>query len=136
MIYALSSKFDIERAKVYLNKLIDKGATVELCEVKKKRTLSQNALFHKWIHVFSEHIGEISFEYCKRDVKRTILGMRECVNRFTGEVQQIDYKTSQMTTSELSDFMTRFKTWANVEFGCYLPNPGDAGYDELITNYK
>jgi len=136
MTYDLSNLFDIERTKFYLNKLIEKGARIELKEVRKKRTIDQNSLLHMWIEVFREHIGELSFDACKRDVKRTLLGVKEVTNRFTGEIMFEDYKTSQMDTKELGEFMDRFKVWANVEFGCYLPYFGDVGYEELIEMYK
>ena len=135
MIYTLSSTFDIERAKTYFAKLIEKSAVIELCEVRRKRTINQNSLFHAWIKCFADHIGEISFEDCKRDVKRAILGMHCCTNRFTGVLQFDDYRTSQMDTKELSEFMNKFKVWAHTEYGCYLPSPDELGYDELINEY-
>ena len=135
MRYDFSKTFDIERAKTYLNRLIEKRVKVDISQKRDKRTLSQNSLFHAWVRVLQEHIGEVSFEDCKRDIKRTILGVREVINRFTGEVGTEDYKTSEMDTKQLSDFMEKFKSWADVEFGCYLPTPDDSGYDDLVDKY-
>ena len=136
MKYDFSKPFDIERCKAFLNKLIEKRAKVELTQKREKRTLNQNSLFHAWIRVFQEHTGEPSFEDCKRDVKRVILGVREVVNKFTGEVQTDDYRTSQMDTRQLSDFMQKFKAWADTEFGCYLPTPDDIGFEDMIEQYE
>ena len=136
MVYDLSKTFDVQRVRVYLEKLIEKGAKVVLSEQRKKRTLSQNGLFHAWIKVFAEHIGDADLEDVKRDVKRTLLGLRETANRFTSEIQLEDYRTSKMDTKELSSFMDRFKAWAQTEYGCYLPYVGDAGYEDMIKEYN
>lgn len=135
MIFKTDNTFERERAKVYFNKLISSGKTIEVTEKRKVRTLNQNALFHIWVQVIAEHVGYTSFENCKRDIKRTLLGTREEANRITGEIQQVDYKTSEMSTSELSSFMDKMKIWAQTELGCYLPYYGDPGYEEMIRGH-
>lgn len=51
-------------------------------------------------------------------------------------IQQVDYKTSEMSTSELSSFMDKMKMWAQSELGCYLPYFGDPGYEEMVSEYN
>lgn len=102
---------------------------------RKQRTLNQNALFHLWIQVIADHAGYTSLEDCKRDVKRALLGMREDMNKITGETQMVDYQTSSMTTSELSSLMDKMKVWAQTDLGCYLPYFGDPGYEEMYQQY-
>ena len=136
MKFNLSNQFDLAKFKVYSEKLIGKTCIVELTEKQKNRTIGQNDLFHKWIAVFADFIGEPSRENCKRDVKRYFLGMKEVVNRFTGEIEKDDYKTSEMTVNELADFMNKFKIWADAEYGCYLPYFKDAGFEEMMEQYK
>ena len=135
MKFNLSNPFEIQRAKTYLNSLIEKHAKIELLHKREKRTLSQNALFHLWLRVFQDHTGELNFEDVKRDVKRTLLGVREVVNKFTGEVTTDDYRTSEMNTKQLSSFMEKFKMWADMNFGCYLPSPDDVGFEDMINEY-
>ena len=135
MIFNLSNTFDVERAKAYLGRLTEKKAKAELTEKRPARTLDQNALFHVWIAVFADFAGYGSRQDCKRDVKRVILGQRECVNRLTGEVEKTDYETHLMDTGEMSGLMDRFKTWAMTEYGCYLPYRYDPGYEEMINEY-
>lgn len=136
MKYDLSKIADIDRAKVFFEHLVSKRTKIEICQKREKRTLSQNSLFHLWVKVFQEHTGDISFDDCKRDVKRAILGVKEVVNRYTGEVTFDDYKTSLMDTKQLSDFMEKFKVWADIEFGCLLPLPEDRGFDDMIDRYN
>ena len=136
MKFNLANNFELEKYKTYSEKLIEKACIVELTEKKKKRTIDQNSLFHLWVAVFADFIGEPSKESCKRDVKRELLGQKVCKNIFTGQSEFEDYKTSEMTTKELGEFMDKFKIWAQTEYGCYLPYFGDAGYEEMIEQYK
>jgi hypothetical protein len=135
MIFKLSNKFDAERARAYLSKLIARGGTAELTEKRPARTLDQNALFHVWIAVFADFAGYESKADCKRDIKRVILGQREYVNRLTGEIERTDYETHLMDTKQMSVLMDRFKSWALSEQGCYLPFYGDIGYEEMMNEY-
>ena len=136
MKFNLSNKYELAKFKVYAEKLIGKACIVELTEKQKNRTIGQNDLFHKWISVFADHIGEPSFEACKRDVKRYLLGQKIVTNVFTKKDQYEDYKTSEMSIEQLAKFMSKFKIWAQTEFGCYLPYFGDPGYEEMIEQYK
>lgn len=137
MIYDLSRPLDQHSLCTRVRYLIAKGRTVELTEKRgKRRTLDQNALFHLWVSVIADDLGYTDKEACKRDVKRTILGQKEDVNRLTGEVIQVDYKTSEMSTSELASFMDLMKAWAQTELGIYLPYWKDPGYEEMYQQYK
>lgn len=135
MVFNTRNAFDRERAITYFNKIIKSGEFIEVSMKRKRRTLNQNALFHLWIQVIADHAGYTSLEDCKRDVKRALLGMREDMNKITGETQMVDYQTSSMTTSELSSLMDKMKVWAQTDLGCYLPYFGDPGYEEMYQQY-
>lgn len=137
MLYDFNSPLDRHRARVRLESLIARRRTVDMTEkTGHKRTSEQNALFHLWIAVIADELGYTDKERCKRDVKRTILGAKEDVNRLTGEVIQVDYKTSEMTVAELSAFMDKMKAWAQTDLGIYLPYWKDPGYEEMYQQYK
>ncbi len=136
MVFNTRNAFDRERAITYFNKIIKSGEFIEVSMKRKQRTLNQNALFHLWIQVIADHAGYTSLEDCKRDVKRALLGMREDMNKITGETQMVDYQTSSMTTSELSSLMDKMKAWAQTDLGCYLPYFGDPGYEEMYQQYN
>ena len=135
MVFNTRNAFDRERAITYFNKIIKSGEFIEVSMKRKQRTLNQNALFHLWIQVIADHAGYTSLEDCKRDVKRALLGMREDMNKITGETHMVDYQTSSMTTSELSSLMDKMKVWAQTDLGCYLPYFGDPGYEEMYQQY-
>ncbi|OAV65586.1 hypothetical protein Barb6XT_02345 [Bacteroidales bacterium Barb6XT] len=61
-----------------------------IIEIKKqtsRRTLNQNALFHKWMTILAGEFGYTSMDDCKRDVKRKILGQIDFENKFTGQTE-------------------------------------------------
>lgn len=138
MIFHTANLFEREKAKVYFNRLVAQKKDIEVKErrMPDKRTLDQNALFHLWVSVIADELGYTDKEACKRDVKRSILGMKEDMNRITGEVIQVDYRTSEMTVSELSSFMDKMKAWAHTDLGIYLPYWRDPGYEEMYQQYK
>lgn len=138
MIFHTLNAFEREKAKVYFNRLVAQKKDIEVKEKKRpdKRTLDQNNLFHLWVSVIADDLGYADKEACKRDIKRTILGQKEDVNRLTGEVIQVDYRTSEMNVSELASFMDKMKAWAGTDLGIYLPYWKDPGYEEMYQQYK
>ena len=138
MIFHTLNAFEREKAKVYFNRLVAQKKDIEVKEKKRpdKRTLDQNNLFHLWVSVIADDLGYTDKDACKRDVKRTILGQKEDVNRLTGEVIQVDYRTSEMTVSELASFMDKMKAWAQTDLGIYLPYWKDPGYEGMYQQYK
>lgn len=136
MLINPASPYDRERADTYYRKLMSGTDPFEIAKKNKRRSLSQNALFHMWCQVLADHLGYTSLRECKYDVKNNILGLRERVDRFTGRTVMVEYHTSEMTVKELSSFMDRMKTWAQTEFGCYLPYWKDPGYEEMANRYN
>ncbi|WP_148477750.1 recombination protein NinB [Parabacteroides johnsonii] len=135
MLINPTNDFDRARADIYYKKLMSGTDLFEITKRVKRRTPSQNNLFHMWVQVVADHLGYTSLENCKRDIKRILLGTREEANRITGEIQQVDYQTSAMTTAELSSLMDKMKIWAQTDLGCYLPYFGDPGYEEMTGKY-
>lgn len=135
MRYDLGRETDREAFKRRVNKLYEQGATAELREVKAKRSLSQNAIFHMWIAIIADSIGEADREALKRDIKLHLLGKRHTFNRLTGEEQAVDYHTSDLTKEEMSDFLSRLKAWADAEMGIYLPEAEDKAFAEMQERY-
>ena len=137
MIFHTASDYERLKAEAYFNRLVAQKKDIEVKEKKKsdKRTLDQNALFHLWVSVIADDLGYTDKEARKSDVTRTIHGQKEDVNRLTGEVIQVDYRTSEMTVSELASFMDKMKAWASTDLGIYLPYFGDPGYEEMINAY-
>lgn len=103
----------------------DKGLAVEIYEIKKKRSLDQNALFHKWVMIIADFCG-YSPEGMKTAIKRKILGMNEFTDPLTGEVSYMDYSTAKLTKEQFTNLMTETQVIAG-DLGLILPTPDDRG---------
>ncbi len=135
MRYNLSDERQAGKARTYLASLIKKGATsVEITE-KRRRTLTQNGLFHLWVKCLADSIGEPSPDRCKVWVKRALLGQHEEVNPLTGEIEQFDYETHLFSVEQMKDLLTRFKVWAQEELDCRLPEPDEIGFEQMFDTY-
>lgn len=93
---------------------------IEIRQHRKKRSLSANALYWKWLGIVSEETGndvDALHEWAKRNFSKprpvTIMG----------DVCEI-YTTAKMTVGEMSEYMDRFNAWAASE-GIILPQPED-----------
>jgi len=135
MKYDLSNALQSKQFDARCDALKRNGARVELTERKTNRSLPQNALFHLWIRVFADCIGETNLEQLKIEVKRHTLGHRVIHNRFTDADELADYSTAQLDINQMSELLDRFKAFAMTDFGCYLPYEGEEGYREMLNEY-
>ena len=110
LTFNLSYSYDLSRLHLLIDEYAKEGKRVELREVKPHRSLRQNAIFHLWVRVIVDSVGYSSFEECKTDVKRYLLGQQERVNRL-------------------------MKTWALQDLGVTLPSPNENGYRECCEHY-
>lgn len=99
---------------------LDKPTEVRFYEYKSKRSLNQNALWHKWCDYMGKEMGYSPAEM-KTALKREILGVEEIVNPLTGEVITKDYSTASLNTEQFSLLMTETQRIAN-EYEIFLPN--------------
>lgn len=94
------------------------------------RSLSQNALFHKWCRELSDHFTargtEVDAESMKEMLKYKFLGTEDLVINRTVIPGQLR-KTSKLTKGEMTDFMDKVYAWA-ADHGVMLTNPADSEY--------
>jgi hypothetical protein len=107
----------------YLLQFAGKPVSIDVKHKKAKRSNQQNALFHNWINLLSEHTG-YSFEETKEIVKYKFLKIEE-VNDQTGEVFVYTKQTSKLNKSEFADFCTEMQQWCESVFGIKLPLPNE-----------
>lgn len=134
MLYNGKNRQEVEQSRIYLEKLISDGKLYEIKAKKEGRTIDQNSLFHMWVSVIADEIGELNKDGLKTFLKRTILGLKTI--EVNGQELTCDYETHSMNTTEMGKFMDKLKIWAQTELGCYLPYYKDAGYEEMFQQYK
>jgi len=99
MKYDLSNHIDKEKAIVRFKHLLDKGCNIELTEVKKLRTLSQNKYLHICITMFAIEFG-LTVDESKTHLKRNCHFMR-----YEKGDETYLKRTRGMDTKELTDFI-------------------------------
>ena len=86
----------------------------------KKRSLSQNALFHKWVGIIAESTGN-SLEDVKEAYRDMFLD--KVPVRFGDEERMVGRSTKTLNTKEMSEFMDKVSEHASTELGILLPLP-------------
>lgn len=125
MIYNLSNPLDAQNARTRLELLIKRGSVVELTEKKPKRSLNQNSYLHLLLGYFASQTGN-TLEWVKQQYYKKLcnpdmfIGERE--DRFLGKVKYVR-SSADLRTDELNLTIERFRNWAAVEAGIYLPEP-------------
>lgn len=126
MIYKTQNKYHCQRAVVRFQKLIEKGATIELTEKKPRRTIQQNRYLHLILGWFAYETG-----YTLQEVKQYIF--KHLVNPeifYDGEVGELVpvqrwRSTADLDTAELTTAIDKFRNYSSAEAGIYLPDPRD-----------
>lgn len=63
MIYSLEDKTQIINAKIYFEKLLSGGATVEIKNVRSKRSSLQNRALHKYFSLIADALNELGLTH-------------------------------------------------------------------------
>ena len=135
MRYDLSKVLPLKNFELKCEECKRKGQVVELTVKSRSRSLNQNSLFHVWVKVFADYIGETDLEVCKSMIKNHLLGRKIVQNRFNGQEEMQDFKTRELSNKQMSEFMDKFKAFAMTEYGCYLPYGNEEGYHEMLGEY-
>lgn len=114
MILDLTIKGDIDKFSDYAHDLLLGGKKVELKEIKKKRTISQNAYLHVCITLYAINYG-LTLEEAKTDLKRACHFMiyEKNGNKYLKRTRDFD-------TKQLTDFIDWIRSYAGKE-GLYIP---------------
>jgi hypothetical protein len=131
MNYDLSRELDRMQFKERCNFLYRQGTLVELTEKRGKRTLKQNSYLHLLLSYFALQYGErmeyIKQEFFKRHVNADLF-LREKEGNGIGRYY-ILRSSAELDTKEMTTAIDRFRDWASMEAGIYLPSPDE---DALI----
>lgn len=101
------------------------SGVVELTECRPVRTMQQNKYMHLIIAVFASEYGEtaeyVKQQYFKLAANRELF-LVERDDKILGEVKMLR-STSELSTSEMTQAIDRFRDWASMNAGIYLPSP-------------
>ena len=112
----LSNEYDKAKAQTRLKVLTDKGAKIELKEIRNKRSLKQNSYLHVCVSLFAIELGY------NLDESKTLL-KRECpFMRYEKNGQTFLKRTREMDSKELTEFIDWIRNYAGIN-GVDIPSP-------------
>lgn len=125
MQYDLKSDYQLKAFQSKVEKLLERGAVVELTE-KTFRSRNQNSYLHLLIGVVAMETGntleDVKREYFKDLVNPDIFRSYRTDNR--GNTIRVYRSSADVSKEEMSIAIDRFKRWG-LQNGIYMPNPGD-----------
>lgn len=110
----LKEEIDQSKAVTYLTKLLEGEKLIELKEIRKVRTLRQNAYLHVIITLYAIEFGS-TLEEAKTDLKRECSFMR-----YENNGRHYLKSTAKLDTKELTEFIEWLRNYSSLN-GCYLP---------------
>jgi hypothetical protein len=125
MQYDLKSEYQLKAFQSKVEKLLERGAVVELTE-KTFRSRNQNSYLHLLIGVVAMETGNTLAdvkEYYFKEICNSDLFHRQHFDKLGNCIDTIR-SSADLTKEEMSIAIDRFKMWG-AENGIYMPNPGD-----------
>lgn len=132
MLYNGSKNIDQKTAREKLEYFIDKGKVFELTEKRKKRTVSMNNLYWKWLTCLEEETGQPKEDYHDY-FKDKYIGVS--VKVVFGKKIIKEPTTTDKDTKDFSEYMKSVKHESFHDFNVILPEPDDLGFDKFIEKY-
>jgi len=123
-----------EAARIRLEFLIQKGATIEVTEKKKKRTVQQNRYLHLILGWFALEYGE-TLEYVKTEFFKSLskdIFLYNRINYKTGEERTTYRSSREVDTRQMTIAIERFRDWSSQKAGIYLPRANEHKFLEEI----
>jgi hypothetical protein len=126
--YNLSLPAEVERAKQYLDNLIQKKALAEVTKVSPRRSLNQNSYLHLLLSAFGVHFG-----YTLDEAKIVYKDINSSLYRYEKRGRTFYRSSADLTKEEMTKSIERFRT-ASDNAGYPLPTATDKGWLIEIEN--
>ena len=129
MIYKTSNPIEADKARLRLDKLIEKGAKVDMTEKRGNRTLQQNNYLHLLLSYYGLEIGytlEEMKEIFKRDICPSIFKYNKGNHTFYRS-------TAELNTLEMTKAIEHLKEHAEIH-GYPLPDAEDQDRMDWLIN--
>lgn len=134
MTYDLNTPIDRARFERRFTMLMERREVVECTDVKPKRTNAQNRYLHLILGEFAMQTGNtlefVKREYFKRLCNKDIFV--STVNDDYAGLIEVLRSTADLSSAGLSTAIDRFRNWASIEAGIYLPEANENEYLSYI----
>jgi len=127
MKFDLENPYDVDAAKVLLDKLIEEKKFIEIKKISPRSTDKQRRYLHLILGRFAVQYGEtleyVKVEFYKKQCNPELY-IIDRINPKTGEIRKALRSSEDLDVSEKALSITRFRNWSSNE-GIYLPEPGE-----------
>lgn len=124
MIYDLKFAIDRQRAEKRFVQLMAESVKIEL-KKKVKRSLSQNSYLHVIIGFFAIETG-----YTTTESKQIYKECTPQVYEYEKDNKKFIRSSAELSTSEMSITINRFRDYSSMEAGVYLPSADEKQFLE------
>lgn len=128
MKYSLKTPAEIERAKQYLDTLIEKKAIVEIKKVSPKRSLNQNNYLHLLLGAFGEHFG-----YTLEESKLIYKELNAQIYAYSKKNRTFWKSSAELTVEEMTKSIDVLREWSK-RGGYPLPTATDKDWLMQLEN--
>lgn len=120
MQFNLAGSIPREKARAYFEKLMARDhGTIEIRQVRAKRSNPQNAYLHMVLADMGQHLG-----YTLEEIKT--LAKRNCGLAYQHPNGGMFLRsTADLDTKEFCEFVERLQRWASESFDYYVPDPNE-----------
>ena len=115
MLLDLSNDFDVNKAKSYLDKLIESKARCELKKVKEKRTIRQNSYPHVCLGLFCSETG-----YTIDEAKELFSHQLPDIMRYTKNEISFRKSTADLDTKQMTLLIDKIREMSLDQLGLYI----------------
>ena len=124
MIYDLSLQIDRSRAEKRFVQLMGEAVKIEL-KKKVKRSLNQNSYLHVIIGFFALETG-----YTRVEAKQIYKECTPQVYEYEKDGKKFIRSSAELSTSEMSITINRFRDYSSIDAGVYLPSADEKQFLE------
>lgn len=134
MLYDGGNPLHAQQAKVRIEKLINDKKIFDLTEKKPRRSNQQNKYLHVILAYFGTQVGE-TMEYVKKYYYKVLVNPNTFIvkreDKYLGMIKDLR-SSADLDSDEFSLSIDRFRNWASMECGIYLPSPEEEQLVQLM----
>ena len=131
MQYDGANPLHAQQARAKVDKFIKDKKIFDLTEKKTRRSNQANKYLHVILAYFGSQIGE-TMEYVKKYYYKILVNpntfIYEKEDKYLGRVKDLR-SSADLNSAEFALTVDRFRNWASMECGIYLPSPEE---DRLV----
>lgn len=125
--YEGRNPYDADKARAYLEKMIEQGKNFKIAVQIPKRTGRQNRFFHAILGLIADYVGSdmetIKQQFVKQELCKDIFYQGETS---IGSKSLSNWRsTRDLNSKEFSIMTERLIFFASSELGLYIPDPGE-----------